>query len=83
MQEKPTGSFAALWQKKLGDTGCALVDVSSGLADAMGVKDDGEVKNVKKAAYLVSSAVNTFAVPQLEGGRVPLATLHDAVLVIV
>ena len=70
-QEKPEGPLAALWLQKLGGCGAALVDAGAGLADAMSSKDEEEVKNVRKAAFLISAAVNAFAVPQIEGACAP------------
>ena len=43
------------------------MDVGGALSDAWAVKDEDEQKNLRKAAFLVSSAVNSFAVPQIEG----------------
>lgn len=67
MQAKAEGPVAALWLQKLAESGLKTVDVAPGLADAMAVKDEEEVKNVKKAAFLISSAMNNFAVGQIEG----------------
>jgi nucleosome binding factor SPN SPT16 subunit len=64
-KDKPTGAMPELWNKTLADTGFTVVDVSSALGDIFAVKEDDEVTNVKKAAYLASQAMS-FAVKQLE-----------------
>jgi nucleosome binding factor SPN SPT16 subunit len=66
LQEKPTGDFAAAWLAALAASGLQTVYVASGLADTMSVKDEEEVKNVKKAAYLVSSALNNRGFKDIE-----------------
>ncbi|GAB4820394.1 hypothetical protein N2152v2_007440 [Parachlorella kessleri] len=65
-KEKPEGPFASLWLETLAGSGLSTVDVGAALADAWAVKDEDELKNLRKAAFLVSSAVNSFAVPQIE-----------------
>lgn len=54
-KDQHQGALAALWASKLeAAAGCGVTaaDVSGGFADLFGVKDDGEVLNVKKAAFL-------------------------------
>lgn len=55
------------WLAALAGSGLATLDMAADLAALLGPKDDEEVKNVKKAAYLVANALTKFAVPQLEG----------------
>lgn len=66
-QEKPAGALAEAWNQALADSGLTTVDVAAGLAAAMTVKDDAEIKNVRKAAFLVSSAINNRGVKDIEG----------------
>ena len=66
-QEKLSGAFAGAWASALAASGLEVVDVASHLADIMSPKDEEEVKNVKKAAYLASQTMATFAVQQIEG----------------
>lgn len=75
-QEKPEGPFAALWLQSLAESGLATVDVAAVLADVMAVKDEDEVKNIKKAAFLAGSTINQFAVTQIEGACV--RSVHTA-----
>lgn len=67
LQEKPVGPTTEAWQRMVQEAGFNTVDVGEGLASAMAPKDEEESKNIKKAAFLVSSAVQSFAVPQIEG----------------
>jgi Xaa-Pro aminopeptidase len=43
----------------------------------MAIKDDEEIKNIKKAAYLVSSAVNLRAVADIEGKQ--MSVWHSSI----
>lgn len=67
LQEKPSGALADAWKAALAETGTATVDIGPALASVMAVKDDDEVKNVRKAGFLVSSAVTNRAVKDIEG----------------
>lgn len=66
VQEKPTGAFAAAWLAAMTAAGLQTVDVGSGLADTMSIKDEEEIKNIKKAAYLISSALNNRGFKDIE-----------------
>ena len=59
--------MAEAWLAALSGSGLATADMAPDLALLRSPKDDDEVKNVKKAAYLVSNALLKFTVPQLEG----------------
>ena len=52
----------------LAASGLPTVDVSAHVSDVLTAKDGDEVKNVRKAAYLVSSALNNRGVKDIEGG---------------
>lgn len=67
-QERPSGAVPEAWLAALAGSGLATMDMAADLAALLGPKDEEEVKNVKKAAYLVANALTKFAVPQLEGG---------------
>ena len=43
------------------------MDISANVGALLSAKDDEEVKNVRKAAYLVSSALNNRGVKDIEG----------------
>ncbi|KAL6771432.1 hypothetical protein ACKKBG_A26355 [Auxenochlorella protothecoides x Auxenochlorella symbiontica] len=66
-KEKPTGATAEAWLARLLQADLATVDASAGLAHAMAVKDEDEVKNVKKAAFLASGVLTQFMVKEIEG----------------
>jgi Xaa-Pro aminopeptidase len=66
-QEKPVGALADAWKQALSDTGLATADIAPALASVMSAKDEDEVKNVRKAAFLVSSALNNRGVKDIEG----------------
>ena len=55
-KDKHEGKMAALFAQLFGgpESGLALVDVSTGVADLLACKDAAEVLNVKKAAMLAS-----------------------------
>lgn len=66
-KEKPTGAFVEAWGKVLSESGLPVVDVSVGLGSVLAQKDDDEIKNVKKAAFLLSKAMTNGAVKEIEG----------------
>lgn len=74
LQEKPQGAVPEAWLSALLGSGLATTDMATGLAALLSPKDDEEQKNVRKAAYLASNALQKFTVPQLEGEGLP-ATL--------
>ncbi len=52
-KDQHQGALAALWASKLeAAAGVAAADASGGFADLFGCKDEAEVLNVKKAAFL-------------------------------
>lgn len=52
-KDQHQGALAALWGQKIAAaSGVSCVDVSGGFADLFGCKDEQEVLNVKKAAFL-------------------------------
>ena len=67
MQDKPEGKLTDLWSSALEKSGLSTIDVGNALADLLSVKDDNEVTNVKKAAFMTASVMKTFTVPRLEG----------------
>jgi len=67
MQDKPEGKLTDLWSSALEKSGLSTIDVGNALADLLSVKDDNEVTNVKKAAFMTASVMKTSTVPRLEG----------------
>lgn len=54
-KDQHQGALAALWASKLADApGVTAADASGGFADLFGCKDEAEILNVKKAAFLSS-----------------------------
>ena len=64
-KDQHTGALADLWASKLAASGAATADAGAGLAELFGAKDDAEVLNVKKAAFLASK-VAAHVVAQIE-----------------
>lgn len=56
-----------MWSAALSDSGLPTVDVASALADLLSVKDENEIINVKKAAFMTASVMKSSTVPRLEG----------------
>lgn len=65
-REAPEGNLLETWAGKIQDSKLELVDVTNGFSDVFAVKDDGEIMNMKKAAYLTASVMKNFVVPTLE-----------------
>ncbi|PSS28897.1 FACT complex subunit like [Actinidia chinensis var. chinensis] len=65
-REAPEGNLLETWADKLKNASFQLSDITNGFSDLFGVKDGGEITNVKKAAYLTSSVMKHFVVPTLE-----------------
>ncbi|XVF41716.1 hypothetical protein PTKIN_Ptkin01aG0302400 [Pterospermum kingtungense] len=65
-RETPEGKFLETWDQKLKNAKFELKDVTNGFSDLFAVKDDTELTNVKKAAFLTSSVMKHFVVPKLE-----------------
>ena len=67
MQDKHGGAFAETWAAVLAASEVPTVDVSAEMGNLLASKEEDEVKNVRKAAYLVSSALNMRCGKRLEG----------------
>uniref|UniRef100_A0A1J3DK92 FACT complex subunit n=1 Tax=Noccaea caerulescens TaxID=107243 RepID=A0A1J3DK92_NOCCA len=65
-REAPEGKFLETWTEKLKNANFQFVDITGGLSDLFAVKDDTEIINVKKAAYLAYSVMKNVVVPKLE-----------------
>ncbi|GKV39651.1 hypothetical protein SLEP1_g47392 [Rubroshorea leprosula] len=65
-REDPEGKLLETWSGKLKSASIHLMDVSNGLSDLFAVKDQHELLNVKKAAYLAYSVMKNVVVPKLE-----------------
>ncbi|MCL7022174.1 hypothetical protein MKW94_024963 [Papaver nudicaule] len=65
-KEAPEGNLLELWSDKLKTSNLQLADVTNGFSELFAVKDNTEITNVKKAAFLSSSAMKNFVVPKLE-----------------
>ncbi|XVF57639.1 hypothetical protein PTKIN_Ptkin06aG0221500 [Pterospermum kingtungense] len=65
-REAPEGKFLETWDEKLKKANFQLSDVTNGFSDLFAVKDETELTNVKKAAFLTSSVMRQFVVPKLE-----------------
>ncbi|XVE89510.1 hypothetical protein DITRI_Ditri20bG0002600 [Diplodiscus trichospermus] len=65
-RETPEGKFLETWDQKLKNEKFELSDVTNGFSDLFSVKDETELTNVKKAAFLTSSVMRQFVVPKLE-----------------
>lgn len=66
-KDKPEGKLTDMWSSALEKSGLSTIDVGNALADLLSVKDDNEVTNVKKAAFMTASVMKTSTVPRLEG----------------
>ena len=56
-----------MWSAALSESGLPTTDVASALADLLSVKDENEIINVKKAAFMTASVMKQSTVPRLEG----------------
>ncbi|ESQ38472.1 hypothetical protein EUTSA_v10028377mg [Eutrema salsugineum] len=65
-REVPEGKFLETWTERLKNADFQFVDITGGLSDLFAVKDDTEIINVKKAAYLAFSVMKNVVVPKLE-----------------
>ncbi|KAA8545292.1 hypothetical protein F0562_020076 [Nyssa sinensis] len=65
-REAPEGNLLETWDEKLKNANFQLSDITNGFSDLFAVKDNAEITNVKKAAYLTSSVMKHFVVPKLE-----------------
>lgn len=67
LQDKPEGKLTDMWSAALSESGLPTTDVASALADLLSVKDENEIINVKKAAFMAASVMKSSTVPRLEG----------------
>lgn len=65
-REAPEGKLLETWAEKLKNANFELTDVTNGFSDLFAVKDNTELTNVKRAAFLTSSVMRSFVVPKLE-----------------
>jgi nucleosome binding factor SPN SPT16 subunit len=65
-REAPEGKLLETWAEKLKNANFELSDVTNGFSNLFAVKDNIELTNVKKAAFLTSSVMRSFVVPKLE-----------------
>ncbi|CAH9083048.1 unnamed protein product [Cuscuta epithymum] len=65
-REAPEGKLIETWTDKLKKSGLQLGDITHGISYILAVKDQNEIINVKKAAYLTASTLKNFVVPKLE-----------------
>lgn len=65
-REAPEGKLLETWTEKLKNANFELSDVTNGFSDLFAVKDQIEITNVKKAAFLTSSVMRSFVVPKVE-----------------
>lgn len=66
-QEKPTGKVADAWAAALEARGMQAVDIASGIAEALAVKDAAEIMHIKKAALLAAKTAKVSLTPKIEG----------------
>ena len=67
MQDKPEGKLTDLWTAELAKSELQTVDVASGVAAVLSVKDEDEIKHTKKAGYMAARVMKDFTVAELEG----------------
>lgn len=65
-KEAPEGVLLETWMGKLRNENFVLCDITNGFSDLFAVKDQAELTNVRKAAFLTSSVMKHFVVPRLE-----------------
>lgn len=65
-REAPEGKLLEMWAEKLKNANFELTDVTNGFSDLFAVKENTELTNVKRAAFLTSSVMRSFVVPKLE-----------------
>ncbi|XP_051201231.1 FACT complex subunit SPT16 [Lolium perenne] len=65
-KEAPEGKLLETWAEKLSGESVQLIDVTNGFSELFAVKDATEIICVKKAAYLTSSVMKNFVVPNME-----------------
>ncbi|KAJ7544149.1 hypothetical protein O6H91_09G066200 [Diphasiastrum complanatum] len=65
-KEATEGAMMEKWADVLSNAGVNRVDVTAGFSELFSVKDEGEITNIKKAAFLGSSVLKNYVVPKLE-----------------
>ncbi|CAB4285081.1 unnamed protein product [Prunus armeniaca] len=65
-REVPEGNLLESWSEKLKSANFQLGDVTNGLSELFAVKDNDELVNVKRAAFLTTNVMNNIVVPKLE-----------------
>lgn len=66
IKEKPSGKFAETWADMISKSGIKVVDISHNLGFVMSAKDAEEILCVKKAAFLLTNAINKAAIKDIE-----------------
>uniref|UniRef100_A0A7S0S408 FACT complex subunit n=1 Tax=Chlamydomonas leiostraca TaxID=1034604 RepID=A0A7S0S408_9CHLO len=65
-KDKHSGKFVEVYNTVIAESGLATVDVASGFADLLAVKDPAEIMNHKKAAMLAARVVKDFVLAKIE-----------------
>ena len=65
-REKAEGPLSEAWEATVQSAGIESVNVTDGLSRVLAVKDDAEVTNVKKAAYMSAMVMQKSVVEKLE-----------------
>lgn len=66
VKEKPSGKFADAWSEVISNSSIPLVDIAHNLGSIMSRKDSEEILCVKKAAFLLTNAINKTAIKDIE-----------------
>lgn len=65
-KDKHEGKFFEVWNSTLEKSGLRTTDVAGGVGDLLAVKDDKEILNIKKAAFLASKVMKDFVIVRIE-----------------
>lgn len=65
-REAPEGNLLETWSGKLKSANFELGDITNGLSDLFASKEEDEIMNIKKAAFLTVKVMNKVVVPKLE-----------------
>eukprot|EP00775_Hariotina_reticulata_P011875 gene11875-12019_t len=65
-KESHSGPLADMWAAQLQASGLETADATAGFADLFSVKEEGEVLNAKKAAFLASKVMQGYVVEKIE-----------------
>ncbi|KAK9807391.1 hypothetical protein WJX73_010932 [Symbiochloris irregularis] len=66
-KDRVEGKLATVWATALKDSNLATADITSDFVEVMAVKDQGEITNAKRAAFLAARVLKDFVVPTIEG----------------